>query len=154
MADFNKDVEGPKIQQWTQQLQLTNTIAKSHQIQGEPTFHRGQYSIDGIFVSHTIQPLKGGYLPFGAFSSDHTALWFDISMNNAFRYNPPKSMKILARRLKSDHPVIRHKWLDIYKTFIRNNNLHVRQFYLEASINSTMTAVQIDEYEDIRKSST
>lgn len=151
MADFNEDVEGQKIQEWTQQLQLSNAIAQLHQLRGEPTFHRGKTSIDGIYISHSIHPNKGGYMPFGAFPTDHRCLWIDVSMINAFGYNPPKSAKFSARRLKSDNPATRNKWLRIYENFIRLNHLHIRQFQLEASITNFMNPAQIAEYEDIRK---
>jgi hypothetical protein len=151
MADFNDNVEGPRIQQWTQSLQLTNAISSLHPLNNEPTFHRGQTSIDGIFVSHTIKPVQGGYLPFGSLPSDHRCLWIDITKHNAFGYKPPLSVKPSARRLKSDNPTVRNKWLQIYEQFIRDNELHLRQFRLEASIISHMNLEQQKEYEDIRR---
>jgi hypothetical protein len=151
MADFNDDMEGPKIHQWTQSLQLTNAISTLHPINNEPTYHWGQSSIDRIFVSHTIKPVKGGYLPFGSLPSDHRCLWIDITKNNAFGYKPPNSIKPSARQLKSDNPAVRNKWLQIYEKFIRDNELHLRQFRLEASIINYMTLEQQAEYEDIRR---
>jgi hypothetical protein len=70
-GDFNDDVCGETITQWSRQHQLTNAIGSQFNIQGKPTYHRGLTLIDGILISHTIKPLKVGYLPFGSFPSDH-----------------------------------------------------------------------------------
>jgi hypothetical protein len=151
MGDFNEDVTNQRIQAWSTSLQLSNAISQLHPIQQEPTFHRGTTSIDAIFVSHTIKAQQGGYLPFGSFPSDHRGLWIDITMDNAFSYKVPKSMKFKARRLKSNNAKVRNKWIQIYEEHIRKHHLHLRQFQLEATITQPMTIDQIAEYEDIRK---
>jgi hypothetical protein len=151
MADFNEDVEGDNIKNWYEALQLQNAISHLHNINNEPTFHIGTKSIDAILISHTISPLQTGYLPFGSFPSDHRCIWLDISMDNAFGFQPPKSSKFAARRLKNDDPNVRSKWLKIYEGFIHQHNLHTRQFRLEASIQHHLSDEQIQEYEDIRE---
>jgi hypothetical protein len=150
-GDFNEDVTSPRIQRWCQDHQLTNSIGSICDINHQPTFHKGTTSIDGIFISQTISPLQGGYLPFGSFPSDHRCLWLDISTDNAFGYNPPSSKKFEARRLKSNNPTVRNKWLRTYENFIRDNNLHTQQYELEASLSVPMTHRQIELYEHIRR---
>jgi hypothetical protein len=93
-GDFNEDVMSQTIQRWCQEHQLSNAIGTKFNINGEAIYHRGNHSIDAILVSHTIHPIKAGYLPFGAFPSDHQCLWIDISTANAYGYKPPRSFKI------------------------------------------------------------
>jgi hypothetical protein len=150
-GDFNENVQSQNIQQWCRDHQLTNTIGNKFNINRAATFNRGTHSIDAILVSHTIHPIKAGYLPFGSFPSDHRCLWIDITTANAYGYKPPRSYKPNARRLKSDNPTVRNKWLQVYESFIRNNGLHTRQYKLEASITGPMSQAQINEYESIRR---
>jgi hypothetical protein len=149
-GDFNEDVCGDNISQWSQSLQLTNAIGMKYDIKEKATYHRGSQSIDGIFISHTIQPVKMGYAPFGIFPSDHRCIWIDITTVNAFGYRLPHSIKPSARRLKSDNPRVRNRWLDIYEDFLRQHDLHTRQYALEASIDGQLSEAQIIEYEYIR----
>jgi hypothetical protein len=150
-GDFNEDVTNMHIRQWCQRHQLTNAIGSKYNIHGEATYHRGTHSIDAILVSHTIHPIKMGYLPFGSFPSDHRCIWIDISLENAFGYKPPRSSRPSARRLKSDNPQVRNRWLKVYEDFIRSHSLHTRQFQLEATITTPMSPDQITEYEYIRQ---
>jgi hypothetical protein len=72
-------------------------------------------------------------------------------MDNAFGFQPPKSTKYIARCLKNDDPTVSKKWLEIYEGFIKQHNLHIRQFHLETSIQQQQTNGQIQEYESIRE---
>jgi hypothetical protein len=127
MGDFNEPINNPPIQEWVQSMQLSNAISTLHDIQNEPTYHHGTQSIDAIFISHTIKATQGGYLPFGAFPSDHRCLWIDITMENAFGYQPPKLTKFLARRLKSDNPAVRNKWIKIVSIIYILGNLTLKE---------------------------
>lgn len=70
-------------------------------------------------------------------------------MDNAFGYQPPKSSKFNVRCLKSNDPNVQKKWLQIYEGFVKNHNLHIRQFNLEANIQQHLYTNQIQEYESI-----
>jgi hypothetical protein len=151
MADFNENVDGDRLKQWSENLQLINAISRLHAIENEATYHRGTYSIDAIMVSHTILPIRAGYLPFGSFPSDHRCVWMDITMDNAFGFKPPSNPSFQARRLKSNDPTVWKKWLQIYESYIKSHNLHTHQFLLESTIHHhDLTPIQIQEYESIR----
>jgi hypothetical protein len=108
MMDCNEDVKSRTFSQWLANHNLRNSILDLHPSNTNiPTFHKGSHSIDGIFISSTINISKGGYLAFGLFPSDHRCLWIDTTYDNAFGYNMPRTVKPTARRLKSDDPRIR-----------------------------------------------
>ena len=90
--------------------------------------------IDGIFTSHTLQPLCCAFLPFGEYPSDHRALWIDLSFDNFFGYKMPKLVVPKAQRLKTDDPRVTKKWIDSYKGLIKDNNLHQRMFEIEQNM--------------------
>ena len=100
---------------------ITDDISGHH---SPATQHRGTYPIDGIFISNTIQPQRRGFLPFGEFPSDHRAIWVDISFDNVFGHKIPKLIIPQARKLKSDDPRVRDRWIELYKNFITRYNLH------------------------------
>lgn len=132
MMDCNQNVNSPAIRQWATNLGLRDAITSSHPGPFPPTYHRGSYPIDGIFISETINPICGRYLPFGEFPTDHRALWIDITYDNAFGFNIPKLHTPAARRLKSDDTVIRNKWITLYEQYLRQHKAHHRIFALES----------------------
>lgn len=153
MMDCNEDVNSQQMKLWLNLYGLSNSIMTHHQItvNNIPTYHRGSYAIDGIFSSSTINIVKGGYMPFGAFPSDHRGLWVDIAYENAFGYNMPKTIVPQARRLKSDDPRTRNKWIQLYTEYIQQHNLHIKQFQIERDISSSHNDKAYSESETIRK---
>ena len=108
------------------------------------TQQRGSCLIDGIFISNTISMIKGGFLPFGEFPSDHRAIWMDITFENAFGYKMPNIITPKARRLKSDDPKVRNNWIKLYKNFIAQHNLHTQLFKLEEEVRLPSSDETID----------
>jgi hypothetical protein len=153
MMDCNEDVTSPVMTTWLHQHGLRNSILDKHQIttNSTPTYHRGSHAIDGIFTSSTINIVKGGYMPFGAFPSDHRGLWIDINYDNAFGYNMPKTITPSARRLKSDDPRIRNKWITSYTEFIKQHKLHTKQFEIEHKILHHQNEGTYNDSEKIRR---
>jgi hypothetical protein len=76
-----------------------------------PTHERGKTQIDYIFASPSIQIKRAGFLPFQKLPGDHRALWVDICTRDIIGYSPPALSIASARRLKSDNPIARKKYL-------------------------------------------
>ncbi len=152
MMDCNEEVTSPNLRRWLRQVRLSETVSSFHNREkGPATYHRGSKQIDGIFSSHTIQPLQCGFLPFGEFPSDHRALWCDISYDNAFGYKMQKIVVPSARRLKCDDPRVRNKWIELMKGEVRKRKLDERIFRVEASMMLPLPKHLADEYDAILK---
>jgi hypothetical protein len=153
MMDCNENVKNQGFTRWLLDHNLHNSILDLHNIQTNtvPTFHKGTHAIDGIFISNTLNISKGGYMPFGSFPSDHRGLWIDLSYENAFGYNMPKTFIPSARRLKSHDPIVRNKWIKLYTQYIKTTKLHRRQYRLERSMSLPATPTDIQEIDSIRR---
>ena len=83
MVDLNEDVASDNITSFFYNLQLEEAITDRHAtLQGiQPTYQRGSRPIDGIFMSQHLEIQAGGYLPFGAASSDHRAIWIKVDFD-------------------------------------------------------------------------
>ena len=149
LMDCNEDVHSQTFQQWLNENRLTEIISHTHQGTIPPTYHRGSKQIDGIFTSHTLQPLRCGFLPFGELPSDHRTLWIDFSFDNFFGYKMPKLVVPRARRLKTDDPRVTKKWIDLYKNYIKDNDLHRRMFKIESTMMLPLPTHLANEYDNI-----
>ena len=148
LMDANENVSAGTIKMWAQELHLREVIS-THHGEKEPTYNRGSKPIDGIFTSASITPIRSGYLPFGAFPSDHRLLYMDILYDNAFGYKMPQMVKPPERRLKCNDPVTKKRWQSLYKEYIKEHNIDERIFKLEAEAESPLTKAQAKEYENL-----
>ena len=103
--------------------------------------------MDGIFISYSLQPLQAGYFPFGEIQFDHRALWLGLHVHQVFGFKPPTTVTPNARRLQSNVPHIRNKWISLCLSFLHQHHLIERQFNLESKVSTTMTRAQALEYE-------
>ena len=74
MMDCNEDLRSNHMNNWLRNCDLRNITDEITSQHSPATQHRGNYPIDGIFISNTIQPQRRGFLPFGEFPSDHRAV--------------------------------------------------------------------------------
>ena len=151
MMDCNEDVRSNRFNSWIIGIGLKNAILHKHGRAAPPTFHKGSAPIDGIFTSHSITTLDGGFRPFGEFPSDHRALYIDISYINAFGYNMNKIVRPKARRLKCNDPRVRDRWKKIYSEYIIGNELHIKQFGIEMKAQENLTNELKSKYEEVLK---
>lgn len=64
----------------------------------------------------------------------------------------PKTITPLARRLKSDDPRIRNKWISSYTEFIKQHKLHIKQeFEIEKQILNHQNENTYNDSEKIRQ---
>ena len=87
MGDWNESVQGKMMKQWMGIFGLEEAITGLHEGEAPATYQRGRLPIDGIYVSPSILPSRGGYLPFGMIPGDHRGIWIDIERKHFFGYN-------------------------------------------------------------------
>ena len=56
-------------------------------------------TVDGIFGTANLIPIRAGYLELGEFLGNHHPIWFDVSYQNALGHRPPKFDQPSMRRL-------------------------------------------------------
>ena len=141
-------VKYKRITSWAEKTGLYEVVSTraSEEI---PTHQRGQKALDGIFISYSLQPLQAGYFPFGEIQFDQRALWLGLHVHQVFGFKPPTTVTPNARRLQSNVPHIRNKWISLCLSFLHQHHLIERQFNLESKVSTTMTKAQALEYEKI-----
>jgi hypothetical protein len=118
MVDLNDDVVKGKTAKAIKMMGLREVITTQHS-NLEATFHRGSVSIDGIFVSSKIQPIKCGYT---CSTSDHLCLWLDLDEETIFGTPQagPSSNKI--RRLQCSDPRTVERYTSLmYEEVLKRN---------------------------------
>ena len=64
MADLNEDVRNATITTWAAEAGIREIVSKTTALT-VPTNNKGSVPIDGIFMSHSLEPHKAGYEAFG-----------------------------------------------------------------------------------------
>ena len=85
-GDWNTPVTDSGITEFMSRRGLKEVITYRHGQSPPPTYHRGQHSIDGIFVSSPLLGIKGGYLEFGDAPGDHRGIWVDVPQATVMGY--------------------------------------------------------------------
>ena len=148
--DCNEDTSKDNLQAWAQSHSLVNCVLDSHGHRQAPaTYNRGSKPIDAIFCSGSLNVVACGFLPFGSFPSDHRAVWADITYESAFGHHIPKCIQPKARRLQCKDPRVVNKWTQAYESFIRENNLHSRQYQVESQLTTPLAPDVAAEFEQI-----
>jgi hypothetical protein len=94
-------------------------ITEFHGDEGPHTYNRLPEPIDGVFMTHDLYIVQGGYMPFGmGIRSDHICLWLDIRTRVLMGQYLERSRKFAARRLKCDDTRVRSKHIKHYEQYI------------------------------------
>ena len=149
LMDCNEDIQNRRFKQKLLTVGLTEAITKDQEREPKPTHSRGRIAIDGIFISNTIHPRASGYLPFGEFPSDHRAIWMDISQENAFGSTSMRTVRPRARKLKSNDPKIRNRFIKDYESHLRQHNAEARLYSLQNSLTIPLGPQAVEELEEI-----
>ena len=149
MMDVNQDVATPAFTTWLEEQGLQEAIATGRQIQAPPTYHRGSRQIDGIFTSPTITAVRSGFLEFGNFPSDHRALWIDVTYNNAFGCKMEQTVRSEPRRLQSDNPTVRNRWISHMSEFVKQRKLDKKLKNIERHMQLPLSEDLAQQYEHI-----
>jgi len=91
MADMNKDVRAPIIQNTFRLVGLVEGLTSQHPC--PPATHNGGSNpINGIFVPFSLlDQCQTGYMEFSeALPSNHWALWIDIAAQNVCSMEPER----------------------------------------------------------------
>jgi hypothetical protein len=79
LADWNADVRGEKSRKYMANVGMKEVLTEFHGDEVPRTYNRGSKPIHGIFMTHDLYIVQGGYIPFGmGIGSDHRCLWLDI----------------------------------------------------------------------------
>jgi hypothetical protein len=65
LENWNADVRGEKTQKYMADLCMREVIMEFHGDEGPRTYNRGSKPIDGIFMTHDLYMVQGGYMHFG-----------------------------------------------------------------------------------------
>ncbi len=112
-----------------------------------------QRTVDGIWGTANLTPIKAGYLETTDFPGDHYPLWFDISYSDALGHTPSKLTRPSIRRLQLNNKRSTHNYQTKYKKLCIEHNLFQRMFMLEAQtlkkLGSPLTPAQATEANSI-----
>ena len=78
------------------------TQADFHSTSDKPTVNKR--TVNGIFGTSNLIPIRAGYLELGEFLGNHHPIWFDVSYQNALGHQPPKFDHPSMRRLQLHDP--------------------------------------------------
>ena len=154
MGDFNEDVTSPPISTFFASLHMRNllsSIQDNHNLDHQPTFSRGNSTIDGIFATHGILATRGGYLHSHSFDTDHKPIWIDIPLQSVFATTNPPVIPLHRRRLKNEDPRVVNKFNTEYNRLLIKHNLHQAINSLTQSSPTSLTPKQQIEFERIDK---
>ena len=154
MGDFNDNVIQPPISNFFETLNMHNLLHSLFEDvyhQAPNTFTRGKGSIDAIYATHSIQAIRGGYLPSHTFDSDHKTIWVDIQFRSIFGSKTLQQTPLQCRRLKNEDPRIVNKFNSAYHALLQQYHLPQALSQLISQVTSPLSLQHQQEYERIDK---
>ena len=153
-GDVNDEVRSPFVDSFFSDLGLHNLIFEHHDPSNAPTtYFRNKKNkvMDGLWGTANISAVRCGYLEPHELPGDHSALWIDVSFQNALGHRPPPSPTPKDRHLQLSQPSTVKKYLRVYKQEILKSKLPAQQFRLKkaASPGVPLTPEQVNEAEAI-----
>ena len=91
-------------------------------------------TVDGIFGTANLIPIRAGYLELGEFLGNHHPIWFDVSYQNALGHRPPKFDLPSMRRLQLHDPKCVARYTAELKKRLLQHRIPARLFALERSV--------------------
>ena len=134
MGDVQEDVRSQGLEEFFDQFNMREGIMERQGVKSltaPNTYKEGRDPIDGIFVSRSMSIIKGGYLAFSEFHSDHRLIWLEVTMNDAFGHKQPPIITPDARRLQLQDPRTVEKFNNNYREFQRNHQIPAKLFSLQ-----------------------
>ena len=126
MGDWNHPIS--VVQEKLAPLGLADAILSLHNDVPSPATHnRGSNTIDGIFVTASLQAISGGFCMFNTMLlSDHRALWIEIPLTSLLGFEMPNIVTPSARRLKLNDPRVVKKYFAFLEQYLFENDLFNR----------------------------
>jgi len=153
--DANEKVNTPEITKYFHSLGMTEAILHRHGQDAPPMHQCGSQAIDGIFVTNGLLGHPSGYLSgLAGISGDHCCLWIDLPEQWLFGGNMPVIVRPGARRLKSDDPRTRKRYLDNLEAFFTGHKLLEKTQQVDHDSNSLPLpqnlATELERLDDLR----
>ena len=79
--------------------------------------------IDGVYLSHTLQVEKSGYLPLLSSVGDHCPIWVDIRLSSVVGEPQQGHLPRNARRLRIDDTRCKQKYVQLLTKQIKEERL-------------------------------
>jgi len=150
-GDWNHNIREESWKRFWQDLDLVTpqALADSPPIS---TYARGSHQIDNLYVSASLISAPAGFVSLEHVIPvvDHSALWADISDHIiGFRVTP--LVTFLARRLKTQDPHVRERYLNEYKLFCTKYKLfnHGKKLWQDVQVGIPLAEKQKQEFEEI-----
>ena len=147
MMDANDTLQSPnnRFTRWVRQHKLFDIHVRKHGTEEEPpTYARGTKRIDYILTTAEISEFvtAAGILPLHEFvTSDHRALFIDVSLLQYLRGDPNPLAPASCRGLKSNDPRAVRKYRDELEKAITKSGI-------EADIKDAKTSIKEYGYDD------
>ena len=147
--DANDFVGDPTITDFFGTLGMAEAILHRHGTDAPPTHQCGSQAIDGLFVTHGLLGHNCGYLGgMDGVTGDHRGLWIDLPELWLFGSAMPPIIRAGARRLKSDDPRTRNRYLEqLDKYFTEHLILQKAQAIETALLTQELQPYQEEELE-------
>ena len=153
MGDFNTAIDGTStIVRELKDRGLRDAIQSQYGYADAPnTQIRGSKPIDAIFISETLNIIRGGYDRGRPEISDHRFLWADITIDSLLGADRGEISRPKAKRLQISNRVVTERF---NRNFMRQMDHHdmlgtARKLEKEIGEATTMTPAQIKTYEGL-----
>lgn len=145
--DLNEPLLSSSFTEKMTEIGLINILNEKHG-PSPPTYIRGSTTIDGLFVTPSIQHFSCGFLPF---LGDHRPSWIDIPFDFLFGTTSPRTTR--ARRLQLQDPRVVHRYNLALHAFATEHHLFERTQTLAASFpdNSSSSIREYNEIDRLRQ---
>ena len=153
-GDWNHHIFEDPIKDLFEKYDMKNMIFQLHNPSSFPSSSgRAQdassRTVDGIFGTSGLIPIRAGYLAIGDFPGDHHPLWFDVSYTSALGHKPSKLVRPPIRRLQLSIKKSVVKYQKHLKKLCHQHKLFEQQYALETAVlsspDSPLTPAQIKE---------
>ena len=135
-GDFNFHVLEDPITSLFERYDMHNMVFALHDPQGFPASSgKGDNrTVDAIFGTPNLVPLKAGYIDICDHPGHHYALWADISLQSSLGHPPTQFPHPKMRRLQLSNAKCVAKYQQRLKQLLRKHNLFHRQYALEMAV--------------------
>lgn len=152
-GDFNEDIYKPELIQKFKNLGMVNGLHRMHPSLFPINTHKeGSRTIDGIFISESVEIFKCGYLNFDeGIPSDHRPVWADIKIKELFDRKYPSNPISNPRRLTLQDPRVVRKYTQDLKDYMRIHKIKEKVIELRNTVTNPMSQQDIDKFEALDK---
>jgi hypothetical protein len=152
--DANEFIGSPTLTAFFRQFELQEAILSLHPTQKAPaTRCPGSITIDGMWISRSLQVTKAGYSKICDSYFDHRSGWVDISSSSAFGYNAPPLCAFQMRKLKTEDPTVVKQYNKVLQEQLQIHRIESKLYKLKCTIQEgkDLDATQAKELEVIDK---